>query len=80
MLEAEKNIPSENHLYPLPFVIREALQQIRPKSFVTLALLAGLNMESTLAATIKVNASCTLADAITTANTDTLIPRLEAVA
>lgn len=71
MLATEKTLLFDPRLHPLASTIRTLLFQRGPKSLAALALLAGLNAEPASAATINVNASCTLIDAITAANTDT---------
>jgi len=65
------HLPSEPRLQHLSSAVREVLCPIQANSLATLVLLTGLGSGSALAATINVNASCTLVDAITAANTDT---------
>lgn len=61
---------SKPRLHSLPSAIREALSHVRPNALVTLVLLARLSYGPASAATIHVNATCTLVDAITAANKD----------
>lgn len=71
MLKTQKNILCGIRLLPLTSAIRKVLLQIPPKPLAALTLLAGLSSGPASAATINVDANCTLVDAITAANTDT---------